>query len=73
MNDRVSCAVSSASGRSSTDELQVYLSPVVLDVELWYETINAGRKVGMEALLNFAFRACVELKVPVIDCLRRQT
>jgi hypothetical protein len=42
----VSGAVLLESGRSGIDRLQVYLSPVVLEVESWCETIEAGRKVG---------------------------
>ena len=46
----VSCTVLLVSGRSGIDRLQVYLSPVVLEVDLWCETIKAGRKVGVEVL-----------------------
>ena len=44
----VSGAILLASGKSGIDRLQVYLSLVVLEVEMWCETIKAGRKVSME-------------------------
>lgn len=59
--------------RSGIDRLQAYLSPVVQEVELWYETIKAGRKEGMEVSAEVHIQGIVEQKVLVVDGLLGQT